>query len=258
MRDFNEQGRITNTNESVSTAKDKLRGQLFEIMGVDRWVVADYPAIALTTVEEVIRLMKGYPGTVMVVGTGTNFPLDYTPPPDVLNVLTGRLTERFEHSIAGCTVEVSAGWTVKEVRERLKQAGYRVPALDRFIQGSIGGRLASVSSLAVVGRFDGWNHFLLGLDVVTPEGELIRMGGRNIKDVAGYNLRSLFTGSRGAIGIIVGATFRTIPLEANLPQFPTAETKDKGSPEPIFYTGAKYEPSLKRLFDPRGRMCPGP
>jgi glycolate oxidase len=68
---------------------------------------------------------------------------------------------------------------------------------------------------------------VLGLEVVLADGSVIRTGGRNVKDVAGYDLASLFVGSMGTLGIVTEATLRLIPMPAPrqtlLAFFPTVE-----------------------------------
>jgi glycolate oxidase len=53
--------------------------------------------------------------------------------------------------------------------------------------------------------------YVIGLQVVTPEGEIIRTGGRTVKNVTGYDLTKLIVGSEGTLGIITEATLRLIP-----------------------------------------------
>jgi hypothetical protein len=90
-------------------------------------------------------------------------------------------------------------------------------------------------------------HYLLGLDVVLPSGELLSMGGKCIKDVAGYDLKHIFTGSRGTVGVIVAATLRCKPIESiqwEDPEYQLPKTK-------------KFDPNWKRILDPLGRMHAG-
>ena len=55
--------------------------------------------------------------------------------------------------------------------------------------------------------------YVLGLDVVLADGELITLGGKRIKDVAGLSLLKLFVGSEGTLGIITRAILRLLPAQ---------------------------------------------
>jgi len=55
-------------------------------------------------------------------------------------------------------------------------------------------------------------HYVLGLEVVTPTGEIIRTGGRTSKNVTGFDLTGLICGSEGMLGIITEATLKLLPL----------------------------------------------
>jgi glycolate oxidase len=230
----------------AGTQKTDLHTRLGEILGADRWVDGLHPAVCPNNVAEVSTLLGSYPGRVLVVGGGSNFPSDYTPPNEALTVLTGSLREINELDVADQVLRISAGWDVVDVNAQLALQGYVVPALTRFQRGTIGGRLAATSSLNRSAGADGWVHSLLGLTVVLPGGELLTLGGRCIKDVAGYDMRYMFTGSRGAVGIIVEALFRCIPSDL----IPSASETAIPSP-------GSYDPVWRRLFDPRERMQPG-
>src|SRR5699024_10913098 len=53
--------------------------------------------------------------------------------------------------------------------------------------------------------------YVLGLEIVLPNGEIIRTGGKLAKDVAGYDLTRLYVGSEGTLGVITEATLKLIP-----------------------------------------------
>lgn len=192
-------------------------------------------------IEELSTLLKKYDGQVAVIGSGNELSL-----PDGftgLTISTSRLSGEPTVSIPNQTVIVEAGVAVQSVNELLRQHNLTVPALARFSRGTVGGRLASVSSRPAVGESDGWIQSLLGLDVVLPTGNIIKAGGECIKDVAGYDLRHMFTGCRGATGIIVRAIFRCRPLNSYPDSNKELEIKI-----------GTVDPLIRKLFDPTLRM----
>jgi glycolate oxidase len=78
----------------------------------------------------------------------------------------------------------------------------------------IGGNLAENAGGLRCVKYGVTRDYVLGLEVVLADGEVIRTGGRNVKDVMGYDLTRLFIGSEGTLGIITEATLRLRPLPA--------------------------------------------
>jgi glycolate oxidase len=79
---------------------------------------------------------------------------------------------------------------------------------------SIGGNLAENSGGLRCVKYGVTRDYVLGLEVVLADGDIIRTGGRNAKDVMGYDLTHLFVGSEGTLGIITEATLRLRPMPA--------------------------------------------
>jgi glycolate oxidase len=80
-----------------------------------------------------------------------------------------------------------------------------------FEMCSIGGNLAENAGGLRCVKYGVTGDYVLGLEVVLADGEVIRTGGRNVKDVMGYDLTHLFVGSEGTLGIITEATLRLRP-----------------------------------------------
>jgi len=232
--------------------------------------------VAPVSSDEVSHLLKGYSGSVMIVGSGTSFLPEFNPGPDTLIILGNLLKEEFEITAADQVMTVSAGWSVAFVNEKLKESGFIVPALAGFDTGTIGGRMSAVSSRPSLEGSEGWIQALLGLTVVLPSGEILELGSRCIKDVAGYNMCHFFTGSRGAVGIIVSAIFRCRPFLPGRLDIPVRQTNEQECASLLAETEAsfstpfheaeisdlpvatgKYNPKWRRVFDPFSRMKPG-
>ncbi len=81
-----------------------------------------------------------------------------------------------------------------------------------FESCSIGGNLGTNAGGLCCVKYGQTREWVLGLEVVLADGTVIRTGGKNVKDVAGYSLTHLFVGSQGTLGIITEATLRLRPL----------------------------------------------
>ncbi len=231
--------------------KERIRERLFELLETDRWVEGAFPAVDPVNADEVCRLLKKFPGSILVVGSGSSFDATFNPGPETLILLTRKLTGLFALSPSDQVLEVSAGCSVESVNQKLSDAGYFIPALRRFRMGTVGGRLAGVSCRPLPNRGDGWIQSLLGLEVALPSGQIISVGSRCIKDVAGYDLRHVFIGSRGSAGVILNAVFRCRPLSEIKHFAPVEDLSAAVAP------AGRIDPKWKRLFDPLGRMYPG-
>lgn len=77
---------------------------------------------------------------------------------------------------------------------------------------AIGGNVAENAGGARCLKYGVTADYVMGLQVVLPTGEIIRTGGRMVKNVTGYNLRQLFTGAEGTLGVITEVTLKLLPL----------------------------------------------
>ncbi|MEO5689504.1 MAG: FAD-binding oxidoreductase [Burkholderiaceae bacterium] len=110
------------------------------------------------------------------------------------------------------TITVEAGLVLQEVQAAAAEAGLLFP-LSLAAEGSctIGGNLATNAGGTQVLRFGNARELCLGLEVVTAQGELWSSLHGLRKDNTGYDLRDLFIGSEGTLGVITAATLRLFP-----------------------------------------------
>lgn len=129
---------------------------------------------------------------------------------------TARLNRVLEHAWADMTATVEAGCTVARLQSTLAEHGQRL-AIDPLWpdRATIGGILAANDSGPLRLRFGSLRDLIIGITVALPDGTLAASGGKVVKNVAGYDLPKLMTGSLGTLGVITQAVFRLHPL----PQF---------------------------------------
>jgi glycolate oxidase FAD binding subunit len=128
-------------------------------------------------------------------------------------VSTARLNRLIEHAVGDLTVTVEAGMRLAELQATLAQAGQFL-ALDPAYPDSatLGGIVATADAGSLRHRYGGVRDMLLGLSFVRYDGQIAKAGGRVVKNVAGYDLMKLMTGSYGTLGILTQLTFRVYPL----------------------------------------------
>ena len=116
---------------------------------------------------------------------------------------------------ANLTVTVEAGCVLQVLQEAARNAGFLFP-LSLAAEGSctIGGNLATNAGGTQVVRYGNARELCLGLEVVTPQGEIWEGTSGLRKDNTGYDLRDLIVGSEGTLGIITAATMKLYPLPA--------------------------------------------
>jgi FAD/FMN-containing dehydrogenase len=126
-----------------------------------------------------------------------------------------RLNAVREIDAANLTVTAEAGCVLQSLQQAVQAAGFLFP-LSLAAEGSctIGGNLATNAGGTQVVRYGNSRELCLGLEVVTARGEIWNGLSGLRKDNTGYDLRDLFIGSEGTLGIITAATMKLYPLPA--------------------------------------------
>ncbi|MBX3588174.1 MAG: FAD-binding oxidoreductase [Ramlibacter sp.] len=116
---------------------------------------------------------------------------------------------------ANLTMTVEAGCILQTLQETARKAGFLFP-LSLAAEGSctIGGNLGTNAGGTQVVRYGNARELCLGLEVVTAQGEVWDGLSGLRKDNTGYDLRDLFIGSEGTLGVITAATLKLHPLPA--------------------------------------------
>ena len=168
--------------------------------------------------EEVAAVVKACAAAlVSIVPQGGNTGMVVGSTPDASGkqvVLNMQRMNRVRKLDAGnLTITVDAGCVLQTIQEACEQDGFLFP-LSLASEGSctIGGNLGTNAGGTQVVRFGNTRDLCLGLEVVTPQGEIWHGLTGLRKDNTGYDLRHLFIGSEGTLGIITAATMKLYPM----------------------------------------------
>lgn len=153
-----------------------------------------------------------------VIPTGGGTKLDWGNPPRKADILLSmrRMNRVIEHAWADLTVTVEAGCTIAALQRKLAEHGQRL-AVDPLWseRATVGGILATNDSGALRLAFGALRDLIIGVTLVLADGTIAMSGGKVVKNVAGYDLPKLATGSLGTLGVITRAVFRLHPLPRN-------------------------------------------
>jgi glycolate oxidase FAD binding subunit len=129
-------------------------------------------------------------------------------------VSTARLNRMVDHAVGDLTVTAEAGLTFAQL-QTLLQAENQFLAIDPAYpeRATLGGIVATADTGSLRQRYGGIRDMLIGITFVRYDGQLVKAGGRVVKNVAGYDLMKLMTGAYGSLGLISQITFRTYPLQ---------------------------------------------
>jgi glycolate oxidase FAD binding subunit len=130
-----------------------------------------------------------------------------------LVVSTARLNRLIDHAIGDLTVTAEAGFCFLDLQNLLAKAGQFL-AIDPSYpnRATLGGIIATADTGSLRHRYNSVRDMLLGVSFVRSDGQIVKAGGRVVKNVAGYDLMKLLTGSYGTLGILTQVTFRVYPI----------------------------------------------
>jgi glycolate oxidase FAD binding subunit len=163
---------------------------------------------------------------LLAVGAGTKPRMSAV---DAVKLSTARLRGISEYDPSEFTFTAAAGTPVSEIAAALAERGQYLPFDPMLVDAgaTLGGTVASGLSGPGRFRFGGLRDFILGVRFVDGNGRLLRMGGKVVKNAAGFDLPKFFVGSLGRFGVLAEITFKVFPRPASsLTLRLTAETID--------------------------------
>jgi glycolate oxidase FAD binding subunit len=130
-----------------------------------------------------------------------------------LVVSVAKLNRLIDHASSDLTVTAEAGVSLADLQTTLATTGQFLAIDPAYAdQATLGGIVATADTGALRQRYGGIRDMLIGISFVRSDGKVTKAGGRVVKNVAGYDLMKLLTGSYGTLGILTELTFRIYPL----------------------------------------------
>jgi glycolate oxidase len=126
---------------------------------------------------------------------------------------TDRMNRILEIDRDNMMITVEPGVVTNEINEVLRESGLFFAGYPMSIETCfIGGNVAENAGGGKAVKYGVTGRYVTGLEVVTPTGEILQLGGKLVKDVTGYNLIGLLVGSEGTLGVFTKITLKLMPL----------------------------------------------
>ncbi|MFR9729563.1 FAD-binding oxidoreductase [Saccharopolyspora sp. MS10] len=198
----------------AAAVDDRLRAATAadDIAGIRPTWVAE--ADSTDQVAALLRTAAAHGLTTLPRGSGGK--LDWGAPPGPVDLVLDLSRHRgvVEHAAGDLVLTARAGTPLRDLREAVARAGQQLAIDPPFPTATAGGTVATATSGPGRYHFGGVRDLLIGVTVVLADGTTTTSGGTVVKNVAGYDLGKLYTGSFGTLGVITEVVFRLHPLPA--------------------------------------------
>jgi glycolate oxidase FAD binding subunit len=148
----------------------------------------------------------------VIRGRGTKLAWGRAPAKLDVILSTAHLNGAIVHRHGDLTATLPAGLTVADCNRQLAKQGQWLPVDSAFEAATVGGLVATNDSGPLRHRYGTPRDLLIGITLALTDGTLVKSGGHVVKNVAGYDLAKLVSGSFGTLAAIVDATFKLLPI----------------------------------------------
>ena len=175
------------------------------------------PEVVLTpnTAEEIAAVMKlANREMIPVTPSGARSGLSGGAIPDHGGIVVSveNMDEVIEIDYDNLMMVLEPGVIMNSVNEMLEDSGLFFAGYPMSVETCyLGGNIAENAGGGKAVKYGVTGRYIMGLELVTPTGDIVQLGGKRVKDVTGYDLKQLIVGSEGTLGIVTKATIKLMP-----------------------------------------------
>ncbi len=202
-------------------------------------------------VSLVVKLANRWNIPILPRGAGSGFTGGSLPVRGGIVLVLTRMDRIIDIDTENLIAEVEPGVVTAELQRQVEKLGLFYPpdpASKEF--STLGGNVAECAGGPRCVKYGVTKDYILGLEVVTPTGDIIRTGGRTLKNVVGYDLTKLFVGSEGTLGIATRIIVKLLPKpEAKKTMLVQFASIDGAAQSVSAIIGAKIIPTTLEFMD---------
>lgn len=200
--------------EDVLRSKEALKAYSYD--GTTSWVREPDVVVFPTSTQEISAILKLANSEKVPVtprGGGTNVSGGSVPIEGGIVLCTTKMNKILKIDKENLTATVEPGVVLMDFNMTLAKEGlFFPPDPQSFLGATLGGVIAENAGGPACVKYGVTKQYVLGLEVALPNGTVVNVGGRTLKNVVGYDLTMLFVSSEGTLGVITKAELKLNPL----------------------------------------------
>ncbi len=198
--------------DGILTSDTDLKTYSFD--ATSNWQSLPEAVVFPTTTEQVSGLMRLATGNqipVTVRGAGTCLSGGPIPVRGGILLCTARMNRILDIDQSNFTVLAETGVVLNDLNQTLAARGlFFPPDPQSFLAATLGGCVSENASGPYAVKYGVFRHYLLGMTAVLPDGKVLNLGGRTMKNVTGYDLPQLICGSEGTLAVVTRVMLRLL------------------------------------------------
>ena len=202
--------------ENVLVTPEALKAYSYD--GTTSWIHEPEVVVFPVTTNEISQIMKIANREKVPVtprGGGTNVSGGSVPWMGGIVLVTTKMNKILKIDKENLTATVEPGVVLQDLTMRLAKEGlFFPPDPQSFLGATLGGIIAENAGGPACVKYGVTKQYILGIEAVLANGDIVSLGGRTLKNVVGYDLLHIFISSEGTLGIITSAELKLRPLPA--------------------------------------------
>ncbi len=207
-------------SKNVLAEKEKIEAYSHDETPAEQYGHLPEVVVTPTSAEQISKIVKLANRELIPVtprGAGSGLSGGAIPEHGGIVVSVEKMNEIVEIDYDNMMMVLEPGVITNHVNELIEDkglffAGYPMSVLTCFI----GGNIAENAGGGKAVKYGVTGRYIMGLEVVTPTGEIVQFGGKRVKDVTGYDLKQLIIGSEGTLGIVTKAIIKLLPKPTDM------------------------------------------
>ena len=225
---------------------------------------SSYPDVVVKakSAEEIAAIMKyAYENTIPVTprGAGTGLVGSSVPMEHGIMIDTTLMNQILELDEENLTVTVEPGVLLMELSAYVEDHDFFYPPDPGEKSATIGGNISTNAGGMRAVKYGVTRDYVMGLEVVLPDGTITQFGGKVVKNSSGYDLKDLIIGSEGTLGFITKAILKLLPLPKRvislLIPFPTLKQAIDTVPVIILKFDGNSTKEIEETYDKVAKLC---